>query len=94
VGLIYVLRVIVERAPVSSHDNVLFLPQNEIFLPINLKPDVDLASVEIIDLREVVKFVVKNNFCLFLPWLQFAENFCHELSILLIVPAVVIVLQV
>ena len=58
VSLVNVLRVYVERAPVSSHYDVLFLPQDEVLFTIDLKPNINLASVEVKNFIEVIELIV------------------------------------
>ena len=46
-SLVNVLRAVIERAPKSSHDNILLLPKDKIFFTVDLKPYINLASVEV-----------------------------------------------
>lgn len=91
VRLVDVLGADIEGTTVGCHDDVLLLAEDKILLSVDLKADVNLTPVEVMDLAKVVKLIVEDHLSFLLSWLKLAEDLGHELSILLVVPAVVIV---
>ena len=90
-SLVDVLGADIEGATVGCHDDILLLAENKVLLSVDFKADVNLTPVKVMDLAKVVKLIVKYDLSFLLPRLKLAEDLGHELSILLIVPAVVIV---
>ena len=63
------LALMVEGAPIVRHNHSSSFSEDEVFLAVDLKANVNFTFVEESDLRKVVKLVVKNGPLLLVSWL-------------------------
>ena len=91
IGLINKVAFVVESAAVIGDDDALLLAEDIVLLPVYFKANVALSLVEKKDLSEVIELVEENCVAWLVPGFQVPQDFNHEIAVLVVPPAVVIV---
>ena len=92
-SFIDILGFMIISAPMIADYYAPFLPEDEKLFSVYLIANVDLTLAEKKDFGKIVKLLDKYGFSLLHSWLQLAQNLGHEITILTIYPAIVIMSQ-